>query len=72
MRSPRTPGAGITGAATFSLGGEAQFLADVGSLRNSVASECDRQADHLLHLGYRQQAERLAHRAADLRVGDAA
>jgi hypothetical protein len=33
-----------------------------------VAAALDREADALLHLGFHTQAERLAHRAAVLRV----
>jgi hypothetical protein len=33
-----------------------------------AAAALDREADALLHLGFHSQAERLAHRAAELRV----
>jgi hypothetical protein len=33
------------------------------------ASLLDREADALLHLGFHHEAERLAHRAAELREG---
>lgn len=70
MRSPRTPGAGITGAATNSLGsGVEQLIPDPVSRRKQFAAALDREADHLLALGRHIVAERLAFRAADIRAG---
>jgi hypothetical protein len=71
MRSPRTPEAGITGAkAGKSLGGDDLFLPYAGSPRNrrlTMAMRIDREADALLFLGRHAAAERLAHRALELR-----
>jgi hypothetical protein len=70
MKNPRTPGAGITGAST-SLGSDqfGAFIAGAGASFNrfSVASALDREADALLFLGQHARAERLAHRAAEMR-----
>jgi hypothetical protein len=71
MRNPRAPaGAGNAGVWN-SLGGDQSkgLITDAGASFNrfSVACALDREADALLFLGQHTRAERLAHRAADLR-----
>ncbi|MBN8927170.1 MAG: hypothetical protein J0H19_11175 [Rhodospirillales bacterium] len=77
MKNPRTPGIGISGAQTSSLGGEQfELLRDSGFRSNDFlarrAAELDRQADIQLAYGRHLAAERLAHHAAELRAGGAA
>jgi hypothetical protein len=71
MRTPGTPGTGITGAkAGKSLGSDDQFLSHTGSkiqCRYRLALYLDREADALLFLGRHAAAERLSHRALELR-----
>jgi hypothetical protein len=73
MKHPRTPVSGISGAWISSLGGDhSKFLiSDTGTSINAgrtrTAADLDREADALLFLGRHAAAERLAHRAADLR-----
>ena len=71
MRAPGTPGTGITGAkAGKSLGSDNLLLSHAGHLaqyRFEVAARLDREADQLLFEGRHAVAERLAHRAAELR-----
>jgi len=45
---------------------------DPTEIVDAIAASIDRQADHLLHLGFHPQAERLARRADDLRAGGGA
>jgi hypothetical protein len=71
MQSPRTPGAGITGALTVTLGGEdSDTLPRAGTLmqhRLRRALQLDREADAALFFGQNWRAERLSHIAAELR-----
>jgi hypothetical protein len=73
MRTPETPGAGITGVkAVSSSGDDDQLLPRAGSkiqCRLRVALYLDREADFQLLLGRHAAAERLSHRALELRVG---
>jgi hypothetical protein len=74
MQSPRAPGAGITGTATKSLGGDVLYPNDIGpqtQRRYRLALCLDRAADALLFEGRHTIAERLANRAAELRLGGA-
>lgn len=67
MQTPRTPGGGTSGALN-SLAGDAPPItqADPDKQRDRAA-QLDRAADFVLARGWHPQAERLAHRAADLR-----
>ncbi len=67
MRNPRTPGGSISGALN-SLAGDALPItqADPQKQRDRAA-KLNRVADFLLTLGWHLQAERLAHRAGELR-----
>lgn len=75
MKSPRAPaGAGIAGAFGISLGSDHSKapVASAGSrfnydVRTRNAADIDRQADLLLSIGRHSAAERLSHRAAELR-----
>ena len=71
MRTPGTPGTGITGARTGkSLGSDRQFLPHAGpeiQCRYRLASDLDRAADAHLFEGRHALAERLSHRASELR-----
>ena len=70
MRSPRTPGAGISGARK-SLGGDPLHLTEAGPDAQrcfKLALHLDRHADAGLFLRWQAAVERLAHRAAELRV----
>ncbi|MBN8872841.1 MAG: hypothetical protein J0H67_08400 [Rhodospirillales bacterium] len=74
MKNPRTPGIGISGARTSSLGGERfELLRDSGFRGNDFlarrAAELDREADLQLAHGRHLAAERLAWQAEDLRAG---
>jgi len=42
---------------------------DPAEIATAIAARIDREADHLLHLGLHQQAELMAHRAAEMRTG---
>jgi hypothetical protein len=72
MPSPRTPGAGITGALTVTLGGgDTNALPRTGTPlqhRFRRALQLDRAADAALFLGQSGRAERLSHIAAELRA----
>jgi hypothetical protein len=73
MQSPRAPGAGITGTWISLDSNTSRFLlADTGSLfndgRTRSAAALDREADVLLFIGRVDAAERLAHRAAEIRA----
>lgn len=72
MRTPGTPGTGITGAkAGKSLGSDDQLLSHAGSeiqCRYRLALYLDREADALLFLGRHAAAERLSHQALALRA----
>jgi hypothetical protein len=65
MRSPRTPGTGITGVATKSLGGDELHPTEAvpeTQRRYTMALRLDREADAALFLGRHDVAERLADR----------
>ncbi len=70
MQNPRTSRAGITRAVQISLGGgTVQSIPGAGSpFKLAVAAALDRAADVLVSQGRHNEAERLAHQAADLRA----
>lgn len=76
MESPRTPGTGIAGDLTNSLGGEqVGSIADDRFPRNDCrtrAAALDRVADLELAHGHHNAAEMLARKAEALRTGGAA
>jgi hypothetical protein len=70
MQSPRTPGAGITGALE-SLGGDnsTAHVPHAGlSFKRAIASVLDRVTDAILFQGRHGEATRLANYIADLRA----
>ena len=71
MRNPRATNAGsVTTGADNSLAGDDLFISDTGpemQRRYRLALHLDREADALLFFGRHAIAERLAHRAAELR-----
>jgi hypothetical protein len=74
MQSPQTPGAGITGAATKSLGGDALQSIESGPETQRCygrALHFHRVANALLFLVRHDMAVRLARRAAELQLGAA-